>query len=251
VNLALTRREAEKGAHLNEMGPMPRYKLLIAPLVAGLLLAWGGPAAADLWPPPWAKPRHRRHATQSQPAAEPPGDFHVRGFRSALFGMDQAQVLEVIAKDLKVPADRVETSIAPEDRTPVLTARVEALEPGPGPATVSYILGAGSHRLVRVAVSWDGAAPALIESGRVLASYFKGQAWEKDAIQGEAAEGSDAVSLFSGEDSDGAAAQVVVHGAVLDRGVVAPLPAGPASLTVIYTQDVDHPDIYRLAPGAF
>lgn len=234
---------------------MPRYKLLIAPVLAGLLLAWTGPAAAAWWPPPWAKPRHKRHLSQGQLAAGAPGDFRVKGFRSAVFGMDQAQVLGAIAKDFKIPADRVEAAVDPQDRTTALTTRVDSLEPGPGSAAVSYILGAGSHRLVRVIVSWDGPGaserPILIDDGRLLATYFKGQAWEKDATEGEASVGADAVSLFSGEDPDGAAVQVTVRGATLDKGSASPLPAGPASLTVTYTQDVDHPDIYRLAPGTF
>ena len=82
---------------------MFRSRLLIAPCLIGALLAWSGPAAADLWPPPWAKPRHHRKlVTPSGPAQ----DFRVKGFRSAVFGMDQGQVLGAIAKDFHLGSIR-------------------------------------------------------------------------------------------------------------------------------------------------
>jgi hypothetical protein len=224
---------------------MFRSRLLIAPCLIGALLAWSGPAAADLWPPPWAKPRHHRKlVTPSGPAQ----DFRVKGFRSAVFGMDQGQVLGAIAKDFHVPAEQVQTTVTPLDRTTVLTATVLGLDPGPGAAKVSYVLGAGSRRLVRVAVIWETATAseraALIDDGQILVNYFKAQTWEKDATEGRAPLEAGGLSLFSGEDPDGAAVEVAVQGS---DGPSAP----PTALTVTYIQDVDHPDIYRLPEGAF
>jgi hypothetical protein len=233
---------------------MFRPRHLLGPLLIAALAAWSAPASADLWPPPWAKPRHHRKlVTPSAPAQL----FRVKGFRSAVFGMDQGQVLAAIAKDFQLPAGQVDIAVTPKERTTVLTARLTALEPGPGPAKVAYILGAGSHRLVRIAVIWESAeAPdraALADDGMILVNYFKGQAWEKDATSGPATLSAQAVSLFSGEDPDGAAVEVAVQGAGLDANgapTVVGSP-GPAALTVTYIQDVDHPDIYRLPDGAF
>ena len=224
---------------------MYRARLLLAPVLIGALLAWSGPAAADLWPPPWAKPRHHRKlVTPSGPVQ----DFRIKGFRSAVFGMDQAQVLAAIGKDFHIPAEQVQSSVTALDRTTVLTATVPALEPGPGQAKVSYVLGTGSRRLVRVAVIWETATAAdraaLIDDGQILVNYFKAQAWEKDATEGRAPLEAGGLSLFSGEDPDGAAVEVAVQGA---DGPSAP----PTALTVTYIQDVDHPDIYRLPEGAF
>lgn len=224
---------------------MPRSRYLLAPFLIGAVLAWSGPAAADLWPPPWAKPRHHRKLVTP---AGPAQDFRIKGFRSAVFGMDQGQVLAAIAKDFHVPADQVQTTVTPLDRTTVLTATVHSLEPGPGPARVSYVLGAGSRRLVRVAVIWETAEAseraALIDDGQILVNYFKAQTWEKDATEGRAPLDAGGLSLFSGEDPDGAAVEVAVQGA---EGTS----ASPTALTVTYIQDVDHPDIYRLPEGAF
>jgi hypothetical protein len=221
---------------------MLRSRYLLAPLLVCAIVASAAPASADLWPPPWAKPRHHRKLlTPSGPAQ----DFRIKGFRGAVFGMDQSQVLGAIAKDFKIPADRVETTITPQDRTTVMTVRLDALEPGPGPAKVAYILGAGSHRLVRVAVIWEppeaSDRAALADDGAILVNYFQGQTWEKDATSGPAPLGADAQSLFSGEDPDGAAVEVALQGAA----------ANASALTVTYIQDVDHPDIYRLPDGAF
>lgn len=224
---------------------MPRLPLPVTCILIGALLAWSGPAAADLWPPPWAKPRHHRKlVTPSGPVQ----DFRIKGFRSAVFGMDQGQVLAAIAKDFHLPADEVQAQVTPLDRTTVLTATVPSLEPGPGPARVSYVLGAGSRRLVRVAVIWQSASATdragLIDDGQILVNYFKAQAWEKDATEGRAPLAEGGLSLFSGEDPDGAAVEVAVQGA---DGPA----AAAAALTVTYIQDVDHPDIYRLPEGAF
>lgn len=224
---------------------MPSSRFLFPPLLIGAVLVWSGPAAADLWPPPWAKPRHHRKLVAP---AGPTADFRIRGFRSAVFGMDRGQVLAAIAKDFQIPADQVQAAVTPLDRTTVLTATVPALEPGPGPAKVSYVLGAGSRRLVRVAVIWETAQPseraALIDDGRILVNYFKAQTWEKDATEDRAPLEAGGLSLFSGQDPDGAAVEVAVQGT---EGAAAP----PAALTVTYIQDVDHPDIYRLPEGAF
>jgi hypothetical protein len=221
---------------------MLRSRHLLAPLLVGALLARAAPASADLWPPPWAKPRHHRKLVTP---AGPAQDFRVKGFRAAVFGMDEGQVLAAIAKDFHVPADRVERSVTPQERTTVLTVRLDGLEPGPGPAKVAYVLGAGSRRLVRIAVIWEPAEAsdraALADDGVILVNYFKGQTWEKDATSGPAPLDANTQSLFSGEDPDGAAVEVALQGAS----------SIPSALTVTYIQDVDHPDIYRLPDGAF
>ena len=165
---------------------MPSSRFLFAPLLIGAVLVWSGPAAADLWPPPWAKPRHHRKLVAP---AGPAADFRIRGFRSAVFGMDRGQVLAAIAKDFQVPADQVRTAVTPLDRTTVLTATVPALEPGPGPAKVSYVLG-GQPQAGAGGGDLETAEPseraALINDGRILVNYFKAQTWEKDATEDRA-----------------------------------------------------------------
>jgi hypothetical protein len=221
---------------------MIALRYLLCPIAALALLAQAAPASADLWPPPWAKPRHHRKlVTPSGPVQ----DFRIKGFRGAVFGMNEGQVMAAIAKDFQVPPERVERSVTPLERTTVLTVRLDALEPGPGPAKVAYVLGAGSRRLVRIAVIWEpndaADRAALPDDGVILVNYFKGQAWEKDATSGPAPLDANAQSLFSGEDPDGAAVEVALQGAS----------SNPSALAVTYIQDVDHPDIYRLPDGAF
>jgi hypothetical protein len=113
-------------------------------------LAFPGPAHAALWPflSQPAKPAPATPVAASAKAA-----FHIKGFRSAQFGMTQDQVLAAIATDFKIPADKVQITTSAQERTVVLTVTVDVLDPGPGPAIVAYIMGASSHKLARIGVA--------------------------------------------------------------------------------------------------
>jgi hypothetical protein len=79
----------------------------------------------------------------------------IAGFRSARFGMNEDQVRAAVARDFKDQATLLQTARHPDPRYSVLVLPLPALEPGPGPAGVTYIFAAQEHKLVQVNVLWS------------------------------------------------------------------------------------------------
>src|SRR5579864_1917738 len=104
-----------------------------AALFAAFLLM--PPAAPAAEPEPPAAPAP---AAPAAPAAQP---LHVEGFRSAHWGMAEAQVRAAIAKDFKVTPDKIKSEENLAERTQVLSVLVPDLLEGAGPARASYIFG--------------------------------------------------------------------------------------------------------------
>src|SRR5438309_7713631 len=78
--------------------------------------------------------------------------YEVAGFRDARFGMSEQEVRTVITKTLGVKAADITSGANPVEGTNVLTARVPALDPVPGPAQIAYIFGYSSKKLIQVNV---------------------------------------------------------------------------------------------------
>jgi hypothetical protein len=265
---------------------MPLPKHLIAGALAGAMLASAGLAAQAF--PFLGKPKAKTAATADAPSDTPPAAssaapalpldtappgasaanalkplFQVKGFRSAAFGMTHDQVIAAIAADFKIPAAKVQETFSAQDRTTVLAVTVDPLEPGPGPAVVTYMLGASSKTLMRIGVVWTKPGDPSVEERRALASdgvilvdYFRGQAWPAGAVRAAAPIGPNALSLFSAQDAVGGAVAVNMEGVGYDeqvngKTVSSPPPKGPAVLAVVYAQNAAHPDVYHLPPGAF
>ena len=145
--------------------------------------------------------------------AQPVADAHrVVGFRSAHFGMDAAQVRSAIARDFKPLPDSISMLKNPAENTQVLVLRVAELEPGPGPASISYIFGAKSNRLMHVNVVWktdgtpsDEARNKIAAAGMQLTNYLKDLSWKPGASASGLPDGVSGVVLFVGSDANNAA----------------------------------------------
>jgi hypothetical protein len=172
----------------------------------------------------------------------------INGFRSARFGMDESQVKVAVAKDFPADGAQLTSSENPAEGTHIAVLQLAALEPGPVPATVSYIFGATSKRLIHVNVTWAGAAGAteaertgIAAAGVQLASYLR----EKYAQPGIATTGlpdANGVVLFTSTDDRNAAVQLRLSGVPIE-GASAPAPGTRARLTLSYVADSRHPDV--------
>jgi hypothetical protein len=218
---------------------------------ASLLLSVSTALAADTEASPLEQP--------DGSAAPRPG-YSVNGFRSATFGMTDEQVKAAIAQDFHLSAGQVRTETNPMQRTTALIIKT-ALPPGPGEATVSYILGASSHRLVHVNVLWaSGPTPSATDRGAIAAAglqlinYFRGQPWG-DKTPAKAGVSQSGALVFEAIDARGGSVQVEAAGIPISRKVdgkdEATSPTGPAVLRVSYAQDAAHPDVFSIKPGAF
>ncbi len=204
----------------------------------------------------------------AQPAAAPESPkqlpkYEVTGFRDARFGMTEPEVRATVTKSFGVKAADIKSSSNPTEGTTLLTARVNALDPGPGPATITYIFGNKSKKLVQVNVVWGDDAPnhspdanAIIGAGTRLERYFQSFSWRKDATRVGIPLGENTVVLFAGEDEKKGAVRLVVDGIKYQvnregNQTTSPDPKGPPKLVINYIADRENPDIAKIEPGKF
>jgi hypothetical protein len=216
-------------------------------LVAGFLLIGLGLAQAQ---------------DQPQRAQEQP-NYEVTGFRDARFGMTEADVRAAVKKSFTVKDADIKTSANPTEGTALLIVRVDSLDPGPGPATITYIFGNKSKKLIQVNVVWGEDAPnnssdanAILGAGTRLERYFQGFSWRKDTTRMGIPVGENTVVLFAGEDEKKGAVRVVVDGIKYQmnregKETSSPDPKGPPKLVINYIADRENPDVAKIEPGKF
>jgi hypothetical protein len=189
--------------------------------------------------------------------------YEVTGFRDARFGMTEPEVRAAVTKSFGIKSADIKTTPNPTEGTTLLIVQVESLEPGPGPAAVTYIFGHKSKRLVQVNVVWGDNtlknspdANAIIGAGTRLERYFQGFSWRKDATRVGVPVGENAVVLFAGEDEKKGAVRLVVDGIKYQlnregQQTTSPDPKGAPKLIINYIADRDNPDIAKIEPGKF
>jgi hypothetical protein len=202
---------------------------------------------------------------QDQPKQQPQDQpkYEVTGFRDARFGMTEADVRAVVKKSFAVKDADIKTSSNPTEGTGLLIARVDSLDPGPGPATVTYIFGNKSKKLIQVNVVWGEDAPnnssdanAIIGAGTRLERYFQGFSWRKDTTRVGVPVGENTVVLFAGEDEKKGAVRLVVDGIKYQMNregnqTTSPDPKGAPKLVINYIGDRENPDVAKIEPGKF
>jgi hypothetical protein len=189
--------------------------------------------------------------------------YEVTGFRDARFGMTEAEVRAAVKKSFAVKDADIKTTSNPTEGTTLLIARADSLDPGPGPATITYIFGNKSKRLIQVNVAWGEDAPnkptdvnAIIGAGTRLERYFQGFSWRKDTTRVGVPLGENTVVLFAGEDEKKGAVRLVVDGIKYQvnregNQTTSPDPKGPPKLVINYIADRENPDVAKIEPGKF
>lgn len=191
----------------------------------------------------------------------------VEGFRSARFGMNEAALHAIIAKDLGVKKDEIRVEDNTMQRTRALVVETAALDPGPGRAVVSYVLGYKSRELIQINVVWgldeklqkkDTALQDIYAAASILSDYFAGNSWREGGVVRNAVIDPTTLVMFRGEDADSGATEIilgnvpiVVNEAGSSSDATAPALAGPSYLRLSYIADRTNPDIYALAKGQF
>jgi hypothetical protein len=188
--------------------------------------------------------------------------YEVTGFRDARFGMTEPEVRAAIKKSFALKDADIKTSSNPTEAT-LLIARVESLDPGPGPADITYIFGNKSKRLIQVNVAWGEDAPnkpsganALVAAGTRLVRYFLEFSWRKDTARVGIPVGENTVVLFAGEDEKKGVVRLVFDGIKYQmnrEGYQTQFadPKGPPKLVINYIADRDNPDVAKIEPGKF
>jgi hypothetical protein len=194
------------------------------------------------------------HAQAAKPvtAATAAAPYLIQGFRSAHFGMSEAQVREAIARDFQPAAGEIKEFDNDVEKTRLLALALSKLEPGPGAASVSYIFGASSHQLVHVNVVWTSSAqPQDAERGKFaaaaaqLSAYFRALNWQADRVTGGVPAGANGLVMFAGMDANNGAVEVRLNGVATTGadGKPGPAPTGPTQLRLAYMANLGQPDI--------
>jgi len=196
------------------------------------------------------------------PSAAPKTAYEVTGFRGARFDMDETQIRAAILADFGVKPEGIKVVPNAMERTTALIVALPTLDPGPGPATVVYILGYKTKKLIQVNLVWtQNTTPDKTDSGPYLvagvqlANYFNGFAWRDGKVTMGAPSGPHTLVLFAAEDAKTGAVQVVADGVAFQskdgKVETAPQAPGSISLRVAYIANRTSPDIFKLEPGRF
>ena len=208
-------------------------------LAVATALALAGPAGAQSTPPP-----------------ADPGPS-ITGFRSANFGMTEAQVRHAVATAFRLPAGAITQSQNAVQHTTILSAAVPDLIPGGGTALVNYIFGYQSHKLMQISVVWSAetdpkmTAQLLYQNGESLQQYFAGEGFPAQRSTGNIAT-PNGLLLFRATDPTGNAVLLVLAGTITkdpkaaDRSTLT-----PNALSLLYAADPEHPDVFQLTKGSF
>jgi hypothetical protein len=220
--------------------------------VAALLLMCEGPAFAqarkDQAPP--AAP-----APAGAPNVRPNSTASVEGFRSAKFGMTEAEVKAALTKDFGVKGDAITEQPNAGERTRVLVVKVPDVLPGGGAAEVSYVFGYQSKKLIQVSVSWSKAIDdkmtpeQLFSNSSVLRTHFMSENFKPDTIATNMPING-GLLMFRGSDDKERTVMLILQG-TFSQGENNQRILTPTNLLLFYVADAKAPDVYRLPPGSF
>lgn len=197
--------------------------------------------------------------TSGAPTAAAVEPATIDGYRSARFGMTEAEVKKAIKADLSVddPAKAVNAA----ERTSVLIVAGRNLIPDSPPAAVSYILGATTAKLIQVNIVWGekGGADAkqIVPIANALATYFldKGS-YAKDSVAVNQNLPDGTVLVFRGADAKGRMV-VLQLTPIIDPAEAKkatkdkPVELKKATLKLSYVANPTKPDVFRIEKGRF
>ena len=228
--------------------PLRRRGACLAAFMAAVALAAPGAGAnTPSTPVPPVPP------AQGAPAAA----ARIEGFRSAHFGMSEAQVRREIEADFHLEGREIVAAENPLERTGVLRIRTGDLIPGGGAAQIDYIFGYRSHAMIEVNILWSAATDAkitpaqLVANGAALQAYFLKEGFAPDRMVRNALLPDGNVMLFRAQDEAGHAVVLVISGKRDKAGAGGSARLTPTALTLVYAADPAHPDVFQLKKGAF
>ena len=214
-------------------------------LLAAISLSFGALRPAEAADSPAAP---AAGATETGPSID--------GFRTAKFGMTEAQLRSAITADFKISNSDITKTQNQLQRTTVLSVQAPNLVPQGGTATVSYVLGYQSHRLVQVNIIWSPeidpkTTPMMLyQDGESLQQYFAGEGFPANRSSGNIAT-PNGVLLFRASDATGNAVLLILSGAMTKNQKTNTTALSPTTLTLAYAADALHPDVFQLPKGSF
>jgi hypothetical protein len=238
-------------------------RVMISALIAVatmVIAAAPGLAQAPVPPPRRVLPPAPVPAAPATPATATPAPAgpivaEITGFRSARFGMTEADVRRAIERDFRVRQDEIRSEENKAEQTQVLVLQAPDVLPGGGMASVSYVFGFKSKTLIQVGLSWSKATDdkmtpeQLFSNGNVLRSHFVDAGYKADTISTNMPING-GLLMFRGSDAHDRTTVLVLQG-TFSQGENNQRVLTPTALLLFYIADAKSPDVYRLPPGSF
>lgn len=229
--------------------------------LCGLASVVAGPVFAQGAPKQKAAPAAKSAAPAEAPAPVPPAAADdkaskaIEGFRSAKFGMNEADVRAVIAKDFGPKPDAIKSQDNPAELTRSVLLTVPDLLPNGGTAEVSYVFGYKSKALIQVGTVWSkGTDPEmtpekLFSNANILRAHFLGEGFKPDTIAVNTPV-SGGILMFRGSDAKDRSVILLLQGTFENKENNQRL-LTPTGLLLFYVADTKSPDVFKLPPGQF
>lgn len=223
---------------------MQEFKAVLSAALVAIALA-ASPASAQQTTAP-------APAQSATPAPEPEEKVEVKGFRSAVWGMTEAQLRDAIKKDFGAAKVTVEQN--PGDLTTLVWVNVENMLPGSGLGRVTYVLGHTSKKLMQISVTWGGVVnpgmkpEAAVSVANLLRGHFSALGYKPDTVVQNAKVQDGVIVVFRGFDYENRMTLLVLNEIPKQEG--AP-PTAPVMLQLSYVQNVQNPDVFKVNRGQF
>ena len=220
-----------------------------APAFAQAAKQKGGGAA------PVAEPKPAPAAVPAPADSQSEAKLIVEGFRSAKFGMNEADVRAAIAKDFGAKPDAIKSQDNPAELTRSVLLTVPDLLPTGGTAEVSYVFGYKSKSLIQVGTVWSKATdPALtperlFSNANILRAHFLGEGFKPDSIAVNTPVNG-GVLMFRGSDAKDRSVILLLQGTFEAKENNQRI-LTPTGLLLFYVADTKSPDVFKLPPGQF
>jgi hypothetical protein len=243
-------------------------KIYLVPALVGLLTAVAvGPLAAQgAVPKQKAAPAAKAGsagtpaaagATSAAAAEAPAADDKskaIDGFRSAKFGMNEADVRAAMARDFNAKPDAIKAQDNASELTRSILLSVPDLLPNGGTAELSYVFGYKSKSLIQVGAVWSKGTDAamtpekLFSNANILRAHFLSEGFKPDSIAVNMPVNGGIV-MFRGSDAKDRSVILLLQGTFETKENNRVLT--PTSLLLFYVADAKSPDIFKLPPGQF
>jgi len=230
---------------LAAQGAVPKQKAAPRAAAAGAAPAGAGAPAAGA----------TSTAAAETPAGEDKAAKAIDGFRSAKFGMNEADVRAAMAKDFNAKPDAIKIQDNASELTRSLLLSVPELLPNGGTAELSYVFGYKSKSLIQVGAVWSKGTDTamtpekLFSNANILRAHFMGEGFKPDsiAVNMPVAGG---IVMFRGSDAKDRSVILLLQGTFENKENNQRV-LTPTSLLLFYVADAKSPDIFKLPPGQF
>jgi hypothetical protein len=189
---------------------------------------------------------------EAEPEAEPePVGANIDGFRSAKFGMAEAEVLNSILKDFGVEAKSVRKSFSNTEKTWRFEILIPDLISDAGEATAVYMFGYQSKQLHQVHLFWgepfdpEPGFSKILVAKRELEHHFSKRVFLENSVQKNVPLTKDLLLVFKGSDVKGRMVAMTLDNPNTSEDQQN---KSDASLRLSLIENPVNPDVYKTKP---